>query len=340
MKNPLEKYQAVKMLFIHGNRYATEPELARWGRAAGLTADEILADVRENDPSGEHDAGIRRMWDGTTFRPSDERSPYSYRPRTSYAPRMARHTLPGYVRDLIHDGGGEADFDALRAISPIPVAGMTPQTQTAAYLVALYEPFDSLFIFANIKDGHPRGEIGRNILTRDEWLERMRRTGNLGGDCIGKNPLTGRQGTTSDGRPSFTSLDCVAAYRYALIEFDHLPIKKQCAFWRGWLADPERAAAVAALVFSGNKSIHGLVRTGADEITAPKVERDLRDLLCADPEEKTIVEDGKQKLVYPYRADHNTLKPHGGTRLAGAMRRPSGNKQELLYLAPLHNERG
>lgn len=331
MKNPVEEYEAAKRRFIQGNRYAVEPELARWGRAAGMTAEEIVADVRGNDPRGEHAAGIRRMWDCTTFRPRDEQSPYAYRPRTSYAPRLIPHPVPDFVRCLISDGGGEADFDALRALSPVPVAGMTPQTQTAAFLAALYEPLDRLFIFPNIKNRHPRGEIGRNILTRDEWLERLRRTGNLGGDCIGKNPLTGKAGTNGKGKLSFTSRDCIAAYRYALVEFDCLALQEQTAFWLGWLSDPKRATTLAALTFSGGKSVHALIRTGADAITAPKIERDLLDLLWADPECR---KDADGREYYPYRADNATLKPYGGTRLAGAVRRDNGKRQLLLYLSP------
>ena len=320
MRNPVVEYEAAKARFVSGNRYAIEPELARWGRAVGMSADAIIADVRESDPHGEHDAGIRRMWNSTTFRPHDEQSPYSYRPRTSYAPRIheQRQTFPDLVRDFIREGGGEASSKDLFSLSPVPVSRLSPHDQTAAFLSALYNPRDLLHIFAN--DQHRRAELGRDILTRDGWLERLRRTGDLGGDCIGKNPLTGRQGTSSEGRPSFTSRDCIAAYRYALVEFDALPLAEQCAFWLGWLRRPNLAPQLAALTFSGGKSIHGLIRTGADAITAPKIERNLHDLLCSDADER-------------YRADPNTLKPHGGTRLAGATRRGSGGRvQTLLFL--------
>ena len=36
--------------------------------------------------------------------------------------------------------------------------------------------------------------------------------------------------------------------------------------------------------------------------------------------------------VYPFRADKNGLRPHGGTRLAGAVRRDNGKLQRLLFL--------
>ena len=299
-------YQSCLASFARpGNRYNGVTALTYCAACLGVPPGQVIEDAHAAGVT-DRDGDIRR---GMTTAAAK----VGTRPATDYTPRPqreARQTFPGYVRGLIRDGGGVADFDALRALSPLPVADMTPQTQTAALLAALYKPNDLL----------RRGEIGRDILTRDEWLERMRHTGNLGGDCIGKNPLSGRQGTSGKGETSYTSRDCIAAYRYALIEFDALPLSQQCAFWRGWLSSPKRAAAVAALTFSGGRSIHGLVRTGADEITAPKVERDLRDLLCADPDKR-------------YSADPNTLRPHGGTRLAGAIRRDNGNVQPLLYLS-------
>lgn len=309
-----------------GNRYSGVTSLTFCAACLGIAAEQVIADAHAHGITN-RDSDIRR---GMTTALAKVGS----RPATGYIPRRCeerRQTFPGFVRDLIRDGGGEADFAALSRLSPIPVSGMSAQAQTAAFLAVLFAPTDYLFVFDNNR--HERGEIGRNILTRAEWLERMRRTGDLGGDCVYKNAVTGRQGATGEGWPSYTSRDCIAAYHYALIEFDYLPIPKQCAFWRGWLSNPKRAAVLTAITFSGGKSIHGLVRTGADAVTAPTVERDLRDLLCADPEVRTITENGKEKKIYPYRTDYNTLKPHGGTRLAGATRHSNGATQTLLYLA-------
>lgn len=295
-----------------GNRYAALTALTWCAACLGIPTARVIEDAHAEGVT-DRDGDIRRGMVSAIAK-------IGSRPVTGYTPRRreVRQTFPGYVRGLIRDGGDVADFEALRNLSPLPVSGMSPQTQTAAFLAALYKPTDILHIFAS--DRHRRGEIGRDILTRAEWLESISRTGDLGGDCLCKNPLTGRQGTNGNGEPSYTSRDCIAAYRYALVEFDALPLQEQCAFWRGWLSSQMRAAALAALTFSGGKSIHGLVRTGADAVTAPKVERDLRDLLCADPDKR-------------YCADPNTLRPHGGTRLAGATRHGNGATQTLLYLA-------
>jgi len=297
---------------VPGNRYNGATSLTYCAACLGISAEQVIEDA--------HAAGV-------TDRDSDIRrgiataaAKVGVRSSTGYTrPRHEERQTFHYVHDMISDGGNAADFDALRVLSPINLSALiSPQAQTAAFLLSLYKPGDLLHIFAN--NQHRRAGLGRDILTRDEWLKRLWRTGSLGGDCIYKNPLTGRQGTTTDGKPSFTSLYCIASYRYALVEFDALPLAEQCAFWLGWLRRPNLAPQLAAVTFSGGKSIHGLIRTGANAITAPKIERDLRDLLCSAPDER-------------YRADHNTLKPHGGTRLAGAIRGGSGATQTLLYLA-------
>ena len=296
-----------------GNRYNAIPRLTWCAVRLGIPTEQVIADAQAAGVT-DRDGDIRRGMMSAAAK-------IGTRPATGYTHRRreVRQTFPDYVRGLIRDGDGVLGLDALRALSPVNLSALqSSQAQMAAFLTALYEPHDYLHIFAN--DCHRRGVIGHDILTRDEWLERMRRTGNLGGDCLGKNPLTGRQGTNGNGEPSYTSRDCIAAYRYALIEFDALPLKDQCAFWAGWLRRPNLAPQLVALTFSGGKSIHGLVRTGADAVTAPTRERNLRDLLCADPD----------KL---YCADANTLKPHGGTRLAGATRHSNGKRQELLYLS-------
>ena len=307
-------YQSCLSTFAQpGNRYDAIPRLTWCAVRLGIPTEQVIADAQAVGVTNRN-ADIRRGMMSAAAKVGS-------RPTTDYAPRRreARQTFPDYVRGLIRDGGGVANFDALRALSPVNLSALqSPQAQTAAFLSALYTPHDYLHIFAN--DRHRRGEIGRDILTRDECLERIRRAGDLGGDCIGKNPLTGRQGTNGKGEPSFTSQDCIAAYRYALIEFDALPLQEQCAFWAGWLRRPNLAPQLAALTFSGGKSIHGLVRTGAESVTAPTIERNLRDLLCTATDKR-------------YCADTNTLKPHGGTRLAGATRHINDKQQELLYLS-------
>ena len=245
MLTPKQKrwYQDTLAAFARpGNRYGGVTALTYCAACLGVTVEQVIDDAHALGVT-DRDSDIRRGYVTAAAKVGARSVTGHFRPRYE-----ERQTVPNFVRKVIREGGGAADFDALRNLSPVPVS-MTPQTQTAAFLLALYVPNDYLHIFRN--DYHRRGVTGRDIFTRDEWLERLRRTGDLGGDCIGKNPLTGRQGTTSGGQPSLTSRDCLAVYRYALVEFDWLPITAQCAFWLGWLSDQKRAASLAALTFSG-----------------------------------------------------------------------------------------
>lgn len=71
------------------------------------------------------------------------------------------------------------------------------------------------------------------------------------------NPLTGEAGTTKDGKPSYRADNCVAFHRWVVAEFDTIPKGEQIAFWRG-LRVP-----VQALIDTGGKSVHALIRVNA-----------------------------------------------------------------------------
>ena len=91
------------------------------------------------------------------------------------------------------------------------------------------------------------------------------------------NPLTGEQGQTKDGKPSYRADSCVARFRFAMVEFDTMPRGEQIQFWAGV------KLPVVALIDSGGKSIHGWIRidaANADEWTQ-RVEGKLFDTLAA-----------------------------------------------------------
>ena len=71
------------------------------------------------------------------------------------------------------------------------------------------------------------------------------------------NPLTGEQGQTKDGKPSYRADSCVAQFRFAVVEFDELPREQQIRFWAGV------KLPVVALLDSGGKSVHGWIRIDA-----------------------------------------------------------------------------
>ena len=250
--------------------------------------------------------------------------------------------MTDFVRRMVAAGGDHATLQDLQRLSPFMLIDphgteWLPEQQTDLWITTLYRPTDYLHIFDNTR--HVKAELGRDVLTLDEWrtLDGIPPIHPNDGhpcfdcrpryldwwttcDCMGRNPLTGKTGVTTGGDQSCTAANCIAVFRYALVEFDHLPLDSQCAFWRGFVNDPERAAAVSSLVFSGNKSVHGLLRVPSDD-DADSYRRRLEALLCADSDT-------------PYHADPNGFRPHGGTRIAGARRRDSGKLQRLVYLNP------
>lgn len=316
-----------------GARYETHSKALTWEAAKlGKSADDVIADLRAvmADFTGKDASNIIR---GITTA-SRKQGSATARPSAYHFQRKEEAGVPDFVRGLIRDGGETCTSADLIDLSPVSVKDFTesPEAVTFAFVSTLWKPDEFLHVFGSVH--HRRAEIGVDLRTRDEWLATLASKKPLPGDCIGKNPYTGIEGSNGEGRASFTAKECVAEYRYALIEFDHLPLQEQAAFWRGFISRPKLATQLAALTYSGGKSIHGLIRTNADRLMAPSVERSLRGLFCTDPEKRTRQkDDGTSEDFYPYRADPATLKPHGGTRLAGARRGCRGRMQNLIYLS-------
>lgn len=105
------------------------------------------------------------------------------------------------------------------------------------------------------EDGDGQPDAGSN-LTRDEWLQKLdenngdpkpvwMRIGNPG-VYVGMNPSTGSKD------------EHVTCYRHCLVEWDNLPLKKQ------WALIVESRLPVAAVIHTGNKSLHAIVKIDAD----------------------------------------------------------------------------
>lgn len=318
-----------------GARYTTFAGPLTWkGAILHKSTDEVISDLRAIMPdfTREDANNIRRGINSAALKQRFTPSPSRYRHERK--PEVSE--TPDYVRNLIRDGGGECSSEDLRNLSPVKVADLTGGGAiTFAFINALWNEGEFLHVFNGGGGKHSSARLGVDLRPREEWLKLAAAGSPLPGDCIGKNPYTGREGKNGEGNPSYTAKECVAAYRFALVEFDHLPLRVQAAFWRGFLSRPKLAASLASLTFSGGKSIHGLVRTHADALTAPTVEKSLRGFFCSDPEERTENKaDGTTERYHPFRADPQTLRPHGGTRLAGMLRADNRQKQALIYLNP------
>ena len=82
----------------------------------------------------------------------------------------------------------------------------------------------------------------------------------------------------------------------------------------------ELAPKVAAITYSGSKSLHGLIHVGCDALSDWQIVcRQLRGLFAANPDPA-------------FRADEQAMRPRTGTRLPGVRRLNNGKPQSLLYL--------
>lgn len=319
MKDPRREYESALADFSQpGGRWNAKGRLTYWGKAAGMSAEEIISDARAAGVT-DRDADIRRGW--SDAKPKGDHPQGGWR---HYAPRAKPKpppSFPRYVRDMVAAGGGEATSADITAISPYDFThgreNGNPQLTTALFL-RLFDPADLLFI-DNSKT-HLAGRPGENIRTANEWVRHVCLAGDVGGDLITPNPLTGIEGETTDGRSSFVARECVARYPFMVVEFDSMPLKVQAAFWRGLLATSPLAPNVASIVFSGGKSLHGLLHVGCRTLANWQTVRgQLRGLLAADPDPF-------------FRADEQAMRPLTKARLAGVRRRGNGRLQRLLYL--------
>ena len=317
MKNAEQEYRAALADFSQpGGRWNAKGRLTYWGKAAGLTAEEIVSDARAAGVT-DRDADIRRGWND-----AKPRGDHRQGGRRHYAPRAKPKpppTFPSYVRDMVAAGGGAATSADLRALSPV-VVPKDGAKQTAAFLRSLFDTADILYIFRD--DTPTTGKPGQNLKPCRGWLAELDGCATVRGDLIVPNPFTGEEADTTDGRKSYIAQAALARFPFIVVEFDDLPLPDQAAFWRGLLARSPLGAKVAALVYSGGKSIHGLLF--ADCLTLAEwqgVREQLRRLLAAD-------------FDPAFRADEQAMRPRTGVRLPGVRRFGTGRRQELLYLAP------
>ena len=270
------------------------------------------------------------------------------------APTFAQ--TPELVPGMAAPYFGKASMDALAERSPFSVDWL-PAVQTDLFLTAGWKPHEYLN-FGNSDRKVRIGEIGVDLRTVDGWrtVDGMAPahfndgnpefdlrlyyapwwTGNQF-DTVFRSPFTGE----ANANGSRLTCDTVAAWRYVCLEFDHLDepggdLPNQCAFWMGFLDDPAWRPCLFSLVYSGWKSIHGLlaVPRGADP---DRLYALLEARFCSNGH--TSGTDGKGRPVYQYRADPAGFIMQSGTRLAGVRRlgdvsHGRGRIQRLLYINP------
>ncbi|MEA2110057.1 MAG: hypothetical protein U9P07_11630, partial [Pseudomonadota bacterium] len=207
---------------------------------------------------------------------------------------------------IIDAGAGITEADIWSA-SPVKI-DWAPEEDPLHLLRYLYQPDDMLFI----GERYSPGMISKTIRTTADWQQYFSKGGKTFPHII-PNPLSGLEGLTQDGKPSFRADSCVKSFRFAVVEFDDLNREDQLAFWGTvWLP-------VVALIDSGNKSLHAWVRIDniqtADQWTA-QVENHLF-----------------RQILEPLGVDGACRNEARLSRLPGHLR-DTGKMQRLIFLAP------
>lgn len=308
-------------------RGATWDGLNFWAVAAGLSADDVITDARAQGVT-DRDADIRRgvetarpkvdAWNAAHADGRTARSAY-YRPK----PKPPKPKPSRAVEDCVEAGrrGLCTSSAALMALSPVDVRHMDAGAQRRAQLAAMFDrpALQALPVGIAPHSGAWIPRAGHDFMPVADWLSdgtRLARAGEL----VKINPFTGASEDRGDGKQHLVTNATVAAFPNALMEFDEMPLSDQCAFWYGALT--LYCLPVAALVYSGGKSIHGVVRVDC----ATRAEFDK----AADLARRTFATSPNPSM----RLDVQSLAlPIAGARLAGCVRADTRRAQRLLYLA-------
>ncbi len=226
----------------------------------------VWADWSRRDPARFHEGECERKWrgfgngstkvgSGTVAKMARDRG---WRPargggRPARALSWDEEIVPMLAPDFVTD-------------KPLPTTdAKTPARQLREYIEALFDPEEYVgYVTAAEFNGKKMIPADKGTYTRTagEILAELEKTGDMGkalyasmddraGAWIRFNPLDGK-GVANDN---------VAAYRFALVESDTLTKEKQ------WAIIEQLRLPCAAVVDSGGKSVHAIVRVDAEKPT-------------------------------------------------------------------------
>lgn len=350
------KYAAALAGLVPGARDANLASVALHGRLAGMEPDELFADIVANAPGAKrpNPAAVRRAVEhaARTVELGGRRGYAAAGPAAAFdrlwtpgrVPTAAerreaeRKALPdgvrGTVARLAAEGRG-ASSKTLREMSPSAIPS-APAEQAAAHLLALGADWRWKVWAGGIGTGGKRG----GIVAPAALAEAVRAGLADIPTHVSLNPLTGREGRTKDGLPSFDCAATVAAFPFALMEFDGLPLADQCAVFAALIR--KKPGRVVSVVYSGGKSLHAVMlmpecddrrmhsKTRVEAVREDRTEADAaRWAANMEAMRRAFAssDDPAERIdLAP------TANPAIHTRLAGAYRADKGRRQALIYL--------
>ena len=299
----LQKYEAALRSCPHAGAgvHSWILSCANLAAFAGLSPADAERDIlaamsRPPSPSAEVGAAVRKAFSeykpGTTFTP---------RTIAPAKPKPKPLTAAAFVAR--GDGATESDwFDA----SPVRMDWEPGPRDAAALLRVLYRPGERVFC------GERYGG-GEGVRMAAEWIAAFDDGRPVPPHFI-PNPLTGQEHPLPCGKLSKRGDSAVAGFLYCVAEFDGLSKPDQLAFWCGF-----RTAPIVALIDSGGKSVHAILRV--DCATRADWEQEIEGKLFP-------------RVLCPLGCDPACRNESRLSRLPGHFRREKNAWQRLLYLNP------
>ena len=325
-----------------GNRDANLVRVATYGVSAGISAQEVFDAIMQNAPGDTRPdpTAVRRAIENC-YAVTQPRSPGWRGPARTEISRWSRKTeaekledfrrsLPDELRQSVSrmvaaSKGATPDDLILNSPTPIP---LDPHEQAAAHIRALGADWRWCCWCGTMEGNVKRGLVVTPDTIADALATRL---------CpkvpthISLNPLTGKEGVTKEGKPSFDCLATVAALRFMLVEFDELNLWDQLALWTTVTRTLRDEVPVLSIVYSGGKSLHAVV-------LCPPADRYREEVTAEDRDNYSAAWDrlARRFASSPNPAERMDMAPMKNpaihTRVAGARRPESGKFQKLLYL--------
>ena len=354
------KYSTALANLMPGTRDANLVTVALHGRQAGMTPDELYDDIMENAPGAtrpnpsavrraiEHAARTVELGGRKDFAATNSKAAAFDRiwtpkrePTAAEKREAARKALPDKVRGtvarLVIEGRGTTS-KTLREMSPTAIPS-APAEQAAAHLNALGADWRWQIWAGTIGAKVPGGKRG-GIVAPFALADAIRAGLADIPTHVSLNPLTGKEGRTKDGLPSFDCAATVAAFPFALLEFDAMPLANQCALFAALIR--RKPGRVVSICYSGGKSLHGVIlipeafdRRGETLPPMTPLREDRSE------EDDKAWREGMDAIIRLFASSDDpaeridlapTMNPAVHTRLAGAFRADKGRRQTLLYL--------
>ena len=284
-----------------GGRHAQMIRIALPLIGNGLSAEAVFAELRgkyDHTVADKEIAGVVKWASGKNPKPSGYGNGYHFnspspRPAKPVTAESAAIVVERFLRGFRCD---EADLCHISPWRPLE----DPALDGLPLLAGLFNGED----LVNLCLEHGVGITK----TRNEWMVHVRDNGAPSwaiGCMFRPNPVSG---TPTGEKGGWTDND-VTAHRFAVLESDLLPLELQLA------VIARLPLPVAAIIFSGGKSYHALVRVNAPDALAYR--RDVGRMLA---------------LLRSLGFDPQTGNPSRQSRFPGAMR--GGQQQRLVYLNP------